>query len=540
MSSEGGNVFRSWKAIANYFDKSERTVRRWESQEGLPVHRHQHQSAARIFAYQNELDAWFLSRAEQNQNLPNQTEKTLCMALLPFDKFIDDPASAFIADALCEDIVADLSCLPGVTMISFSSSRQLTQSNEDPVRALTPLSVHYYIEGSFRLSGNTSRIQVRLIELSTQRVVWSARYEEAGANWQRSQQVIVAELINSLPLSAVSGSLAQSGVARFNNNVAWEYLHKARTESLKWQSATIERAISLLTSADKLVGGSALIQANLGRVHLQLREAGLDCSDVPIAKVVNILREVSGSHPNALFTLSLQAWLFYIRGEISSAVNTLKQVLQINPNEPDALALIANCYLLAGQPALAKPFIDTLQIVDPLTPLSRCMPGYYSLMSGHHSEAVRPYKEMLLLDPSNAFARLFLVWVLAINHDTKQIEQVCEDFGANQENALIMKLASAFRFTVQKQAFTLELNQNERECAEVNGMLARFTAFAFAATGERDKAIHWLAVAIELGFFPYTYMAQHDRFFRPWHHHEAMQALLEEMKTRWLAFAAQN
>ena len=267
MSSEGGNVFHSWKAIANYFDKSERTVRRWESQEGLPVHRHQHQSAARIFAYQNELDVWFLSRAEHRQNLPNRTEKTLCMALLPFDKFIDDPDSAFIADALCEDIVADLSCLPGVTMISFSSSRQLTHSNEDPVRALTQLSVHYYIEGSFRLSGNTSRIQVRLIDLSTQRVVWSARYEEAGANWQRSQQVIVAELINSLPLSAVSGSLPQSGVARFNNNVAWEYLHKARTESLKWQPATIERAILLLTSADKLVGGSALIQANLGRVH---------------------------------------------------------------------------------------------------------------------------------------------------------------------------------------------------------------------------------------------------------------------------------
>ncbi len=53
---------RSWKAIANYFDRSVRTVRRWEAHEGLPVHRHKHGRGSSVYAHVAELDAW---RAEQ-------------------------------------------------------------------------------------------------------------------------------------------------------------------------------------------------------------------------------------------------------------------------------------------------------------------------------------------------------------------------------------------------------------------------------------------------------------------------------------------
>src|SRR5947207_14213394 len=48
----------SWKEIAAYLKRDERTVRRWEEREGLPIHRHQHKSRAAIFAYKSELDAW--------------------------------------------------------------------------------------------------------------------------------------------------------------------------------------------------------------------------------------------------------------------------------------------------------------------------------------------------------------------------------------------------------------------------------------------------------------------------------------------------
>jgi len=52
----------SWKEIAAYFNRSERTVRRWEAAEDLPVHRLQHDKRGSVYAYTRELDAWRASR----------------------------------------------------------------------------------------------------------------------------------------------------------------------------------------------------------------------------------------------------------------------------------------------------------------------------------------------------------------------------------------------------------------------------------------------------------------------------------------------
>lgn len=51
-------TLESWKQIAAYLDRSERTVRRWEVQEGLPVHRRAHQKQDTVFAYPHEVEAW--------------------------------------------------------------------------------------------------------------------------------------------------------------------------------------------------------------------------------------------------------------------------------------------------------------------------------------------------------------------------------------------------------------------------------------------------------------------------------------------------
>lgn len=48
----------SWKEIAAYLKRDIRTVKRWEKTEGMPVHRHQHQRQATVYAYKTELEEW--------------------------------------------------------------------------------------------------------------------------------------------------------------------------------------------------------------------------------------------------------------------------------------------------------------------------------------------------------------------------------------------------------------------------------------------------------------------------------------------------
>src|SRR5256885_11681508 len=51
-------TLESWKQIAAYLDRSERTVRRWEANEGLPVHRREHEKQDTVFAFKHEIEAW--------------------------------------------------------------------------------------------------------------------------------------------------------------------------------------------------------------------------------------------------------------------------------------------------------------------------------------------------------------------------------------------------------------------------------------------------------------------------------------------------
>ena len=52
-------ILTCWKEIASFFHRDVRTVQRWEREEGLPVHRHPHQRRSSVYAYPDELEAWW-------------------------------------------------------------------------------------------------------------------------------------------------------------------------------------------------------------------------------------------------------------------------------------------------------------------------------------------------------------------------------------------------------------------------------------------------------------------------------------------------
>jgi len=58
-----GKRLDSWKEIASFFGRSERTVKRWESERGLPVHRVPGSGRSAVFAYANELADWLKGRS---------------------------------------------------------------------------------------------------------------------------------------------------------------------------------------------------------------------------------------------------------------------------------------------------------------------------------------------------------------------------------------------------------------------------------------------------------------------------------------------
>src|SRR5580658_10992583 len=53
----------SWKEVASYFRREVRTVQLWEKSEGLPVRRQYHKKLGSVYAYRQELEAWWIARS---------------------------------------------------------------------------------------------------------------------------------------------------------------------------------------------------------------------------------------------------------------------------------------------------------------------------------------------------------------------------------------------------------------------------------------------------------------------------------------------
>lgn len=53
-----GRIFQSWKQIAEYVGRTERTVQRWEQEFGFPVHRPSGRARSSVMALAQEIQEW--------------------------------------------------------------------------------------------------------------------------------------------------------------------------------------------------------------------------------------------------------------------------------------------------------------------------------------------------------------------------------------------------------------------------------------------------------------------------------------------------
>jgi TolB-like protein len=129
------------------------------------------------------------------------------IAVLPFANMSLDPEQAHFADGLVDDLITDLSKVPGLLVIASHSSFTFKARSADTQSIAKELGVRYVIEGSVRRVAGQVRIGVHLTEATTNRCLWAERFDGDLADVFRLQdqvvRKVVAALANVLPLEPV-------------------------------------------------------------------------------------------------------------------------------------------------------------------------------------------------------------------------------------------------------------------------------------------------------------------------------------------------
>ena len=119
---------------------------------------------------------WETTAKEMSTRPSNLDRKRI--AVLPFSNISPDPNDAYFADGMTEEIISEISNIRELIVISRTSVMGYKNKDIKVAEIANELNVGILLEGSVRKAGNKVRIVIQMIEASTDKHLWSSRYDK--------------------------------------------------------------------------------------------------------------------------------------------------------------------------------------------------------------------------------------------------------------------------------------------------------------------------------------------------------------------------
>jgi serine/threonine protein kinase/Tfp pilus assembly protein PilF len=458
--------------------------------------------------------------------------------VLPFANVTRNLEHEYFADGLTDEVIADLSNIRGLRVISRSSAMRLKGTERDTAVVARELGVEYVLEGSVRRSGNDVRITARLIDAAIDAPVWADKYTGTLDQVFQIQESLSRSIVDALKITLSSEERQRLAERPFNNAHAYECFLQARQEMWRFSPDALARAVRLAEQAITIVGDDSLLYATLACAIGQHLWAGVPVDESYLRKADEYVAKSFALAPDSHYGHLARGLLLHGRGEFQAAARDLKKVLAVNPNSGDALSILGYVYALSGREAAARSMFTRLIEVDPLTPINYCTPGFVAVLEGHPADALAPYRRFYELAPDNPAAHWFYTWALAWNEHIDEAADVADRFAATAPQSPFTSACLLIKHAIrgERREAREVVSPSLRVAARRSEMLSRELANFLALAGETQEALDHLENANRLGLTNYPFVAKRDRFLASLRLEPRFHSLMARMERQWEAF----
>lgn len=296
------------------------------------------------------------------------------IAVLPFRLVGDGGPYATIAEALPDELIAELSRLRWLFIIARGSSFRFRSAATDLAEVGRILGVRYCLGGVVELTNATLAVTVQLVDTRDGGVVWGDRFVSKIADVHETRATILARLVAALELQIPLHEARAARLAAPENLDAWSAYHLGLQHMFRFHRHDNAVAGGLFARAVAEDPGFARAHAGLSFVHFQnafLRytpdvPAEIQCARRFAERSV----ELDPLDPFANLTMGRSFWL---EGDLETGRAWLERATAISPSYAQGIYARAWTHALSGRGDAGREDADTAMALSPLDPLHYAM-----------------------------------------------------------------------------------------------------------------------------------------------------------------------
>jgi serine/threonine protein kinase len=464
------------------------------------------------------------------------------IVVLPFENLSPDPDNAFFADGLTEEIIADLSKVRALRVISRTSAMHYKGTTKPLPAIACELNVHHVLEGSVRRAGNNLRITAQLIEAATDAHLWAEKYSGTLDDVFDLQEQLSRRIVEALSVVLTPDEKRRLGAREAADPRVYEAWLRARHAFHELTPDGFESGARLARQAIETLGEGALLYAALALLDYALYDFGIHPGAETLARAEHHATRALALGPDLAEAHFVTGLVRYKQHELAEAIRALRRSLDLQFNS-DAAIYLSGILSGVGMSAEGRRFAQAAAERDPLSAIAYRQESFIDLLDGRSDEAVSRLRESVArhgpLD--SIFICIFGMALACAGHETEALEAF--DLAAATEGFLWADasrlFALALRGDVDAARALLGRSESMRVMAEADETGSMIVATALGRVGDDERTLQWVGHAVSLGFTNHRFFSEHNPFLARLRGDPRFEALMEKARLKQQALLAE-
>jgi non-specific serine/threonine protein kinase len=303
--------------------------------------------------------------AQTSSGIPVATAVAPSLAVLYFENLSSDPDSDYFCVGITEDILTDLSKVPGLRVASRNAVARYRGQKPEIARVGSELSVGAVVEGSVRRAGDRVRISAQLIDASNGFQLWADRYDRTLDDVFAVQEDIAHAIATALRGALTPTEAAEIRRGRPAEVEAYDLYLRGRELYRKYTQKDNRLALECFERAVQVDPNYALAWAGIADGCAQMIDRAWSPDPVWRERGFEAARRSIELDPRLAEGHKAEALLWRTERDHEKAVAALWRALKANPRFIPALINIGQEYMCAGNFAGAERALRRSIEVDP-------------------------------------------------------------------------------------------------------------------------------------------------------------------------------